>query len=708
MTISASSGPRERAKALFAAFTFAVSAPLLEKLRAEPDFFVTQRISGFMLVVFAITVSFIIPACLGVFQSWLAKVAPRLGRIFFGLLTWGLSAAFLLPYITTGRIKTVLALEYGFGLGAILAAFTVAVPAAYRFLAFLAPSALVFMGIFLTDSGIRQSVLLGDGEINFSTHKKDTTPVVLIVFDEMPLSALLDGTGQIDSQLFPSFAGLAKDSTWYRGAKAVSTHTALALPAILSGRYPSAGKKSPNFRNHPNNLFTILGTSHEPVVLERVSSLCPADICGDDKRGVASKFAELLMDSLAVYLRILLPRDRLLGIPDINTNWGGFWTKSSGPQNRDDWKRLGRIKLHQEMLDGIKPNSSKPLLLFAHHLMPHMPYQWTKELRLYPADEFPRGYVNDNWTGDEWQITQAYQRFLVQVQAADTMLGGYIKKLKDTNNWDNALVIVTADHGITFEKDTHRRGTVDSRRFQYDLMSIPLMVKYPGQSEGKVSDLIAQSVDILPTITATVANEIEAHFDGLPLSSELVTKRSTAKIMIGKKRHQSKLKEINRAYNSVELIPNTAPDPTIAWKALIFGDESFKYGGPFGIAPTPALRKLIGERVGLVDERSCSPVVEVSSKQVATQGSSIRLVKGGEISAFMEGEILNDCVLPLAFEVGGEVVAVTQSSTAGGKNKRRGRVFTALLPEESIVDGALLQIWGVSDRGFVSAQINNG
>jgi hypothetical protein len=55
-------------------------------------------------------------------------------------------------------------------------------------------------------------------------------PVVMILFDEFPTTSLLDSSGQIDARLYPKFAKLAGQSTWYRNATAVSGLSTWAIP----------------------------------------------------------------------------------------------------------------------------------------------------------------------------------------------------------------------------------------------------------------------------------------------------------------------------------------------------------------------------------------------------------------------------------------------------------------------------------------------
>jgi hypothetical protein len=106
-------------------------------------------------------------------------------------------------------------------------------------------------------------------------------PVVMLLLDEFPLTSLLDSKGQIDRRLYPSFAKLAGQSTWYRNATAVSGLTNWAVPAMLSGRYPTAAQEeaSPTAAQYPENLFTLLGASYPIEQFQVVTQLCPARIC---------------------------------------------------------------------------------------------------------------------------------------------------------------------------------------------------------------------------------------------------------------------------------------------------------------------------------------------------------------------------------------------------------------------------------------------
>jgi hypothetical protein len=86
--------------------------------------------------------------------------------------------------------------------------------------------------------------------------KPSSPPVAFLLLDELPADTLLDRPGHIDAVRYPSFAALARDSSWFPNAQAVSDMTVRAVPAILDGRWPRRGLGR-GHGTHRNNLFTL-------------------------------------------------------------------------------------------------------------------------------------------------------------------------------------------------------------------------------------------------------------------------------------------------------------------------------------------------------------------------------------------------------------------------------------------------------------------
>jgi hypothetical protein len=100
------------------------------------------------------------------------------------------------------------------------------------------------------------------------------TSVVWLVLDELPLYALLKTDGTINEVRYPGFAKLASTSTWYRNTLATAQRTTEALPAMLTGKWPTI-RDYPVLADHPINLFTLTRRHKKLDVYQSITSLCP-------------------------------------------------------------------------------------------------------------------------------------------------------------------------------------------------------------------------------------------------------------------------------------------------------------------------------------------------------------------------------------------------------------------------------------------------
>ena len=78
---------------------------------------------------------------------------------------------------------------------------------------------------------------------------------------------------------------------------------------------------------------------------------------------------------------------------------------------------------------------------------------------------------------------QSWQRHLLQAGAADKLVGEVIDRLKETGMYRRAMVVVMADHGVSFRMGSTDRRTIVPANAR-DIAPIPLFVKYPKQRAG--------------------------------------------------------------------------------------------------------------------------------------------------------------------------------------------------------------------------------
>lgn len=570
---------------LVALCSLAFFHPLLETLVNGIEFFVVKRSTPFELFSFVLLLALVVPAALFLILWAIFKIWPFAG-VFFYFLTFAvlfslvLTPIFFKQFLLPGVYAVTLALILGLAVAVLAAKYK----AVHLFTAWLSVFPIISAASFFFDKDVRTFIHAGFSRYEAPTPvKSNDTPVVFIVFDEFPLSSILSSDLSIDELRFPNFAQLAKSSHWFRNATAVSTHTNLAMAAILTGRYPSQHRRLPIFESHPQNLFTLLGASHQMHALEPLSSLCPESLCGVKKKHAAYliQMWRLLKDSTAVLLRVIVPKDIDLGLPEIGMHWDGFWKEGKHNFGTAYTRRIGRLELFQRFIEKMQ-NTERPGLHFGHHMLPHVPYQFSPSGKLFTGREFLRACVNDYWQDDPWGRAQGYQQFLFQAGATDRGLGRLISHLKNINLFDKSLLIITADHGASFDAFDHRRGEAERPNFFEDIMSIPLFIKLPFQTLGEINDRNVESIDIFPTIADVLKLPLKEAIDGMSVFSTAPA-RPKKKMVLGQKGVDVRRKSWGRAFDEVLFDnPSLFPRKTLDWKLSLFGENP---SNPFRLNP---------------------------------------------------------------------------------------------------------------------------
>jgi hypothetical protein len=477
---------------------FALAQPLFDLLGKNAEFFGARGSTGWDVVVFALALVLVPPAVLLALEA----VTPRRARplvhyIFVGALVALLVLQAIRSFGAPGWLLVLLSAATGAAAAAVYARFG----AARMVVTALAPAPVLFLALFLFNSDASKLTFSGTPAAH-AANGRPRVPVVLIVFDELPLNSLLDAHERIDAPRFPHFAKLAAASTWFARDTTVGEGTTHAVPAILTGRYPRKGEL-PLYADHPQNLFTLLGEGTRLHVVDAETHLCPASLCPHQGGSFGARAKGLAEDAGVVYLHELLPRDLTHGIPSIANGWADFLQDSGG---RRDPGRLDAAFVHS-----LRP-AAEPSLWYAHVMLPHSPWAYLPSGARYSLRQAPGWGPDEVWSGNQAAVDQYWQRHLLQLGYADGVLGHLVARLRATGLWDRALVIVTADHGVSF-RAAQKRRPLSTANLQ-DIAYVPLFVKRPGQRAPHVVMAASRNTDILPTIAGAVGVRIPWQVDG--------------------------------------------------------------------------------------------------------------------------------------------------------------------------------------------------
>ena len=478
-------------------------------------------------------------------------------------------------------------------------------------------------------------VLLGAGiGVSQLNAKPAKPPIVFVVFDALPESMLMKPGGQLDAERFPGFAELAAHSTWYRNATTVHDSTIKSIPAMLDGRWPSNVRR-PVVADHPVNLFTLLRGSYRVWADEQGTQLCPRSVCAQT-------------------------RARLL-----------YLLRGQREQRFD--AALKQI--------GGPSGDKRPGLWFLHVLLPHEPLRFLPSGKVYERGADPEPGLDGNESFDDEFLThQAEQRHLLQVEYTDRLVRRLIARLRASGLWDNAMIVVTADHGMSFRvkgrpAEPYRAGEIGWRRDltkhnAHDVAFVPLFVKQPGQAEARVDDSWVRTLDILPTLLR------QAQVGSVP--------RAVAGRALGESRSTpAELQFVTNRVGMVELDPQSLlrrREAAIEQRALRFGTGA-NVERLFAIGPNAGL---IGRPV-----RSL-PVARVVQRARASFWAGRRFIDvdlhGRRVPANVLGRLGWDGgkARELALAVNGRIAAVGRTFRPIGVGKLN---FSLLVPESVFRQG---------------------
>lgn len=133
----------------------------------------------------------------------------------------------------------------------------------------------------------------------------------------------------------------------------------------------------------------------------------------------------------------------------------------------------------------------KPFFVWIHMFPPHDPYLPPEPYKGMFADQGeidrndPNGYMAP--------VRASYDEF---IRFCDNQFEDFIKSLQE-KQLENTIIILSSDHGESFEHGVPgHRGP-----YQYEqLTHIPLIIKEPGQTEGKIINGFVEQIDIPATI----------------------------------------------------------------------------------------------------------------------------------------------------------------------------------------------------------------
>ncbi len=320
-------------------------------------------------------------------------------------------------------------------------------------------------------------------------------------------------------------------------------------------------------------------------------------------------------------------------------------------------------------LDGLNHPLGRDEFHFGHLLIPHRPWRYLPDGREYLAG-YLTGMGPDRWVENEWLVAQDYQKLQIQVQYADRLIGEMINRLEAHGSYDDTLIIVVADHGVSVRPEQHpRRLTPETVG---DIASVPFFIKRPHQTHGGIDDYRAETVDVVPTIADVLGIDALWTMDGTSLIAADRPRRNQSTMM---------------SASPITFSAGFGEALGIArYHLRLFGDR-----GPFGLAPS-GYSDLLGRRVDSLAVTD-DPREELVLDNPEWYGDMDPAAD--PLPAQLSGRVIGgEGRLILAVVLNGRIVAVTRSGSFGDNER-----FVAMIPPALFLDHNELGVLVVGHAG---------
>jgi arylsulfatase A-like enzyme len=302
--------------------------------------------------------------------------------------------------------------------------------------------------------------------------------IVLILIDTLRADHL--GCYGYKRNTSPNIDDFASEAVVYKNAIATSSWTSPAVASLFTAQYPH-----------------VMGYEDQAVVLDE-KFLTIAEILrnhGYATRGVISH----------LYLSADLGFDQ------------GFETFDE--ENAQGHGHISSPSVTDKGIELIDELKDENFFLFLHYFDPHCDYILHDEYDFYPD------YAGSLYSGETIQDLRAIARDMndddvrylnalydSEIKFTDQHIGRLLDHLKATGLYDDALIVIVADHGEEFLE--RGNGWIGHTRTVYqELVHVPFMIRLPGGQGACTVERPVSLLDFMPTVVASAGLEVPPGYE---------------------------------------------------------------------------------------------------------------------------------------------------------------------------------------------------
>lgn len=362
---------------------------------------------------------------------------------------------------------------------------------------------------------------------------RQTRPnIILVTFDAMSASDMSLYGYHLHTT--PSLAAFARNAVVFDNYFAASTFTGPCVASMLTGRYITSTRtfqQGAQIQDGADRNFirVLRDAGYNTAASIANIAAFPETLGIDGALTYPTVFPMHTDDLLKLPFEMIAAFDAkkaqtLLDYRGVVDSYLDYVSLAPWPKGHTSIPPSASFDQAEQLLGKLKA----PYFLWVHVFAPHAPYQPAPPFagRFLPgssmrtlaevnalADHGPHGLNNTYPPDRQREVDRARLRYDEYICEADAAFGQFLQRLRGRNT-ENTAILVSADHGESFEGGVYSHGGPHLVR---PLIHIPLMVHTPGLHGGRRDPTVADETALAPTILDLA---------GLSLPEWLATPRS--------------------------------------------------------------------------------------------------------------------------------------------------------------------------------------
>ena len=341
--------------------------------------------------------------------------------------------------------------------------------------------------------------------MNFDTNRykndikkiSDTNNVFLIILDELSLDFIINKNNEIKDE-FINLKKLTNNSSFFTNAHTSFDFTSKAMLSVLtfgdSLDNELIENKSHYFKDvvlYDDNLYKELSKTH------KINVFASYDYCHYHIRFISYCISKVnnetnLIKSIQSYIYSIY----LYSTPKFIINR----LHSRNIINKDGTTRdyyINEINLIDQFTNNIKLNTDERNLYLLHTNITHQPWVLDKDGKI----NLEKVIVEEDKIKNINELKNSYNDSILY---ADKKLGEIFSFLKNKNIYEDSLIIIMSDHGVSFDENIFLRMNGNANT---QISKVPLIIKKPFQKKARVIKEYANIIDVGSTLVNFLNNK---------------------------------------------------------------------------------------------------------------------------------------------------------------------------------------------------------